>query len=245
MRRLTYQIQRQKIVRMKKCQSLVNWQSGSSNVTENRLLPWCFTWVNLSQETSSSPSRYILSQITIPSPFPECGQLFSLSGVAITKASTMCFSGEMSAAFAAVGLFATWWIWSKTSNTALASGVFFFFTMELLQAVQYFFIAPNISSPICDTFINKFLTVLGFLHICLQPYFCHVINCSLTKSEKYIDRYLVIKRLCLIGMWIFLSISNFYSFLLRWKYAFCSFLIGWYLGTNSRWYSIYRMVTWS
>ena len=111
----------------------------------------------------------------------------------------MCFSGEMSAAFAAVGLFATWWIYSKTSNKELASGVFFFFLMEALQAVQYFFIAPNIDSPICDTVINQVLTVLGYLHICLQPYFCHVINSSLTNSPTYKDRYAIIQRLCLIG----------------------------------------------
>jgi len=111
----------------------------------------------------------------------------------------MCFSMEMSAAFAALGLFSSYWIYSRTSNTALASGVFFFFTMELLQSIQYFFIAPNLDSPICDTIINQVLTVLGYLHICLQPYFCHVINASLTKNEKYIDRYMIIKRLCLIG----------------------------------------------
>jgi hypothetical protein len=105
----------------------------------------------------------------------------------------------MSAAFAALGLFSSWWIYSRTSNTALASGVFFFFTMELLQAIQYMFIAEDSNSPICDSYINKFLTILGFLHICLQPYFCHVINASLTKNEKYLDRYIVIKRLCLIG----------------------------------------------
>ena len=105
----------------------------------------------------------------------------------------------MSAAFAGLGLFSSWWIYSKTNNTGLASGVFFFFLMEFLQAIQYFFIAPNIDSPICDTFINQFLTVLGFLHICLQPYFCHVINASLTKQQKYLDKYVVIKRLCLIG----------------------------------------------
>jgi hypothetical protein len=45
----------------------------------------------------------------------------------------MCFSMEMSAAFAAVGLFATYWIYSRTSNTALASGVFFFFAMEVCK----------------------------------------------------------------------------------------------------------------
>lgn len=106
---------------------------------------------------------------------------------------------EMSAAFAAIGLFSSWWIWSRTSNTDLASGVFFFFTMELLQAFQYLFIAPNIDSPLCDNIINQILTVLGFLHICLQPYFCHVINASLTKNQKYLDKYVVIKRLCLIG----------------------------------------------
>ena len=106
---------------------------------------------------------------------------------------------EMSAAFAAIGLFSSWWIWSKTSNNQLASGVFFFFTMELLQAIQYFFIAPNLDSPICETMINQVLTIAGYLHICLQPYFCHVINASLTKNSKYIDRYQVIKRLCLMG----------------------------------------------
>jgi len=111
----------------------------------------------------------------------------------------MCFSFEMSALFAGIGLFSSWWIYSRTNNTALASGVFFFFTMELLQAIQYIFIAQNLQDPVCETIINKVLTVLGYLHICLQPYFCHVINCSLTKNKQYIDRYVVIKRLCLIG----------------------------------------------
>ena len=112
---------------------------------------------------------------------------------------SLCFSMEMSAFFAAVGLFSSWWIWSRTNNGQLASGVFFFFTMELLQVFQYMIIAPNIDSPLCETIINQVLTLLGFLHICMQPYFCHVINASLTKNAKYIDRYIVIKRLCIIG----------------------------------------------
>lgn len=111
----------------------------------------------------------------------------------------MCFTGEMSAAFAAMGLLASWWVYSRTHNTELASGIFFFFTMEFLQAVQYYFIADSLESPVCESMVNQLLTLAGFLHICLQPYFCHVINCSLTKSEKYRDRYSVIKRLCLIG----------------------------------------------
>ena len=137
----------------------------------------------------------------------------------------MCFSMEMSAAFAAIGLFASWWIWSKTSNTQLASGVFFFFTMELLQAIQYFFIAPSLDSPICDTIINQVLTIAGFLHICLQPYFCHVINASLTKNAKYIDRYLVIKRLCLIGKILRIFSSLFRGFILGGCMLFGRFLL--------------------
>ena len=107
----------------------------------------------------------------------------------------------MSAAFAAIGLFSAYWVYSRTSNIELASGIFFFFTMEFLQAIQYYFIAPELKGNVdgtcptvdskyydevspCDTVTNKVLTLLGFLHICLQPYYCHVINASLTKSCK-------------------------------------------------------------
>jgi len=71
--------------------------------------------------------------------------------------------------------------------------------MEFLQAIQYLFIAESLDDPMCDNPINKILTVLGYFHICLQPYFCHVINASLTKNKTYLDRYIVIKRLCLFG----------------------------------------------
>lgn len=132
----------------------------------------------------------------------------------------------MSAAFAALGLFAAWWVYTKTNNVELASGIFFFFTMEFLQAIQYYFIAPELKDPHscndnplrtfeihpCDTWANKVLTLLGFLHICLQPYYCHVINASLTKSCKYKDRYMIIKRLCLIGGFL-LFIRYFLSFI--------------------------------
>jgi hypothetical protein len=111
----------------------------------------------------------------------------------------MCFTGEMSAGFSAAGLFATYWIYTKTNNRDLASGVFFFFTMEFLQVIQYLYLASGLGDSVCDTIVNQVLTLLGFLHICLQPYFCHVINASLTKSPKYKDRYKIIKRLCLIG----------------------------------------------
>lgn len=117
----------------------------------------------------------------------------------------MCFSQEMSFAFAAAGLFTSWWIYSRTHNAQLASGVFFFFTMELLQGVQYFFIADSLADSRCGSMINQFLTMLGFLHICMQPYFCHVINASLTRSTRYKDKYEVVLRLSAIaGAWLFL-----------------------------------------
>jgi hypothetical protein len=132
----------------------------------------------------------------------------------------------MSACFAAIGLFSAWWVHTRTNNFELASGIFFFFTMEFLQAIQYYYIAPELKTSgectnsalrsltptPCDDPINKILTLLGFLHICLQPYFCHVINCSLTKSCKYRDRYRIIKRLCLIGGFL-LFIRYFLSFI--------------------------------
>ncbi len=111
----------------------------------------------------------------------------------------MCFSKEMSGAFAGIGLFTSWWIYSKTKNAELAGAVFFFFTMELLQSIQYFFIAPNLDSPICDEIINQILTILGYLHICLQPYFCISMSSALARSPRHRDRCMIIKRLCLLG----------------------------------------------
>lgn len=124
----------------------------------------------------------------------------------------MCFNGYMSGSFAALGLFVAMWIRRSTNNNQLAAGVFFYFTMEFLQAIQYMFIASGLDDVICASTFNKFLTVLGFVHICLQPYFCHVINESLSqlpspansaehnaKLTKYRDQYQTIKRLSLMG----------------------------------------------
>ena len=102
----------------------------------------------------------------------------------------MCFDQKSSFGFALFGLLVSIWIYTRTENVKLASGVFFFFTMELLQGFQYFVIADNFHDDrLCGSTINQLLTMLGFLHICLQPYFCHVINASLTRSERYLQQY--------------------------------------------------------
>ena len=46
---------------------------------------------------------------------------------------------------------------------------------------------------------NQFLTLLGFIHICMQPLFTHVINSSLTRNPTLLKQYDVILRLCFVG----------------------------------------------
>jgi hypothetical protein len=119
----------------------------------------------------------------------------------------MCFNIYWSSGFSLVGLIAAAYVKSTTSNGTLAFGVFFFFLMEFLQVVQYLFISPSLDSPICDTTINQVLTVLGFLHISLQPYFLHSINGSLLpvktmSRDKLISlkaQYHVVKKLAFLG----------------------------------------------
>lgn len=111
----------------------------------------------------------------------------------------MCFNQTFSFGFSALGLFVSWWIYSRTSNIQLAQGVFFFTTMEILQGFQYFVIADDMNSEECNWWINKFLTVLGMAHICLQPYFTHHINQALTQSPEYKKKYDLIKEMCLLG----------------------------------------------
>merc|ERR1712167_431412 len=115
------------------------------------------------------------------------GVSFDPEGVA------MCFNQPMSFAFATLGLIIAIYIKFKTTNTKYAIGVFWFFLMELLQGFQYFWIDD------CDHPMNQFLTLLGFIHICYQPYFTHVINSSLSRNPKFLMQYDIILRLCLLG----------------------------------------------
>jgi len=105
----------------------------------------------------------------------------------------MCFDQTTSFSFAAVGLFLAWYVHHYTLNTKLAVGIFWFFLMEFLQGFQYFFIDD------CNHTWNKILTLLGFIHICYQPYFTHIINSSLTRNPKYLEQYKIVLRLCLLG----------------------------------------------
>lgn len=52
--------------------------------------------------------------------------------------------------------------------------------MELLQSVQYLFIDQ------CDNMVNKVLTIAGFAHICLQPYFTQVLNAAVMRNPTFV-----------------------------------------------------------
>lgn len=105
----------------------------------------------------------------------------------------MCFDQKSSFFFSAVGLFLTYYIHTRTNNTRLAIGVFWFFLMEFLQGFQFFFIND------CDNWWNRALTLVGYIHICYQPFFTHIINSALTKNPKYLEQYNIVLRLCLLG----------------------------------------------
>jgi len=89
----------------------------------------------------------------------------------------MCFSLEMSAAFAVL-MWTYCLLWRKGPIEArLCIG--YFAAMETLQAFQYSVISQ------CENPLNKVLTVLGFLHLAFQPFFVNLyLGCFMTKAQK-------------------------------------------------------------
>lgn len=81
----------------------------------------------------------------------------------------MCFSQEMSLLFSVIGLAVAGYAHAKVNNNRFTTGVLYFVGMEILQVVQFFYIDQ------CHLWMNQFLTVVGFAHICGQPYFTHLL----------------------------------------------------------------------
>jgi len=104
----------------------------------------------------------------------------------------MCFNQPMSGALALVGFLVGCWAWQQTRNKSLVAGIWYFVAMETLQFFQFFWL-DDCSSP-----MNQFLTVIGFLHICFQPYFTHTFSGAFVQSPAKLAQYRVIKNLCLV-----------------------------------------------
>jgi len=104
----------------------------------------------------------------------------------------MCFSQEMAGALALAGFVVGCWAWQQTRNWQLVAGVWYFVAMETLQFFQYIWLGD------CESPWNKWLTVVGFLHICFQPYFTHTFSGAFIRNEKRLAQYDTVKRLCLI-----------------------------------------------
>lgn len=82
----------------------------------------------------------------------------------------MCWSGEASTALAALGLFCTGHAIAKRKSPLLWAPLGYFSLMEALQAYTYGVINQ------CGLPQNEMATILGYLHICFQPFFINFIS---------------------------------------------------------------------
>lgn len=80
----------------------------------------------------------------------------------------MCFTAEMSFALSGIGTLAALFAWIRFRNASMVTGVLFFVAMELLQAVQQAHVGQSSD-------MNRLLTVIGWAHICAQPFFTHLL----------------------------------------------------------------------
>lgn len=78
----------------------------------------------------------------------------------------MCFSKNMSLTIGLTGLLASVYFYNKSVYASV--GIGYFALMEILQYFQYKVINQ------CKNKYNKFLTNLGYLHICFQPLFFNI-----------------------------------------------------------------------
>jgi hypothetical protein len=113
----------------------------------------------------------------------------------------MCFTQEMSAFLSTAGTLMSFVLYSR-GDTMAANCILYFTAMEILQCVQYSFIADTPYSEGC-VLVNKVLTSVGFLHICFQPYVNTLLHeygiQSKHTSELFHQRFVVMKRLCIVG----------------------------------------------
>lgn len=126
----------------------------------------------------------------------------------------------MSAFFSVAGLAFAVWVMKTNGNRSVTKGVLYFVLMEMLQVVQYSFIATDVdpsaptlrqmqASPQCNSSANRFLTFLGLVHIAFQPYFSAHLSCAFVRSETNKAQMALVQRLQFIGG--FLMLARFFA----------------------------------
>ncbi|AYV78048.1 MAG: hypothetical protein Edafosvirus4_32 [Edafosvirus sp.] len=74
----------------------------------------------------------------------------------------MCYNQSMSLSFAILGIIG-WCVTDKKKYGPEAMIIAFYTTMEILQTIQYSYL------DLCNTFENKFLTIIAHILVCVQP----------------------------------------------------------------------------
>lgn len=90
----------------------------------------------------------------------------------------MCWSGEASAVLATIGLTTAAYSAYKKVPAPLWITLAYFSLMELLQAFTYAVINE------CSLQSNQILTLLGYIHICFQPFFVNLVSLYFLPAAK-------------------------------------------------------------
>lgn len=105
----------------------------------------------------------------------------------------MCWSGEASGVLATVGLGATIYVARQGESKELWLPLAYFSLMELLQAATYIYIDQ------CDHPMNKFLTLLGYVHIAFQPFFANMVAMYFIPEQVKVRIKNTVHLLCMVG----------------------------------------------
>ena len=89
----------------------------------------------------------------------------------------MCFSENISLGIGLTGLLSSIYLYSKNKYASI--GIGYFSLMEIIQFFQYKVIDQ------CNNNYNKFLTYIGYIHICFQPLFFNLWLFAYTKKPNF------------------------------------------------------------
>lgn len=105
----------------------------------------------------------------------------------------MCWSGEASAALALAGFSGAGYALWKKEPAVLCLSLTYFSLMEALQSFTYSVINQ------CDNPSNQMATLLGYLHICFQPFFINAVSLYFLPSHISKKIAPVAYSLCLVA----------------------------------------------